>query len=89
MKKTIKVTELKDNVNRMLAESTCSPEGRETMCTILERVLMDTGNYNGFRYLIGSEVPVGELPGICHSETSNYYEWFPKGKFDSSRRSYF
>lgn len=67
-RKTIEVSALKDQINFMLANSRCSVEGRKSMMVILENVLMDTKNYNGFRYLGEKEVPAGEFPGIFDSQ---------------------
>ena len=63
-RKTFKVAEFKEQVNEMLATSTCSHEIREGMMTALEQVLHDTGNYYGFRYLDINQVPDGYAPGI-------------------------
>ena len=67
-RKTIEVSALKDQINFMLANSRCSVEGRKSMMVILENVLMDTKNYNGFRYLGEKEIPAGEFPGIFDSQ---------------------
>lgn len=67
-RKTIEVSALKDQINFMLANSRCSVEGRKSMMVILENVLMDTKNYNGFRYLGEKEIPAGEFPGIYDSQ---------------------
>ena len=64
MAKTIKVDYIKDQVNKMLAGSTCSPDGRQGMIQVLEALLHESGNYNGFRYMLPDEVPAGHLPGI-------------------------
>jgi hypothetical protein len=50
-RKTIQVEAFRTRINGMLAESTCSPAERGAMATILESVLMDTGNYRGYRYI--------------------------------------
>tara|TARA_Y100001937_G_scaffold10992_1_gene13348 strand:+ start:151 stop:345 length:195 start_codon:yes stop_codon:yes gene_type:complete len=34
------------------------------MIAVLENILHETGNYEGFGYLFYDEVPRGELPGI-------------------------
>ena len=67
-RKTFCVEEFKQSINRMLAGSVISPEERKSMIIILEDVLMQTGNYNGFRYLNEKEVPVGHKAGINISE---------------------
>ena len=67
-RKTFNVEAFKQSINRMLAGSVIEPEGRKSMLIILEDVLMQTGNYKGFRYLTEKEVPVGHKPGINHSD---------------------
>ena len=51
-RKTIKVEEVKILVNHMLLNS-CDDNrsGREALQTLIETILMETGNYNGFNYL--------------------------------------
>jgi hypothetical protein len=50
-RKTFDVDSLRDDINRRLAESTCEPEVRYGMISVLETVLRETGNYYGFCYL--------------------------------------
>jgi hypothetical protein len=66
-RKTFDVQEFKTSINRMLAGSVISPEGRKSMMIVLEDVLMQTGNYKGYRYLGENEVPFGHPPGINNS----------------------
>lgn len=66
-RKTIEVNKLKNQINFMLAKSRIDAESRRSMIVILEMVLMDTGNYNGFSYLGEKDVPDGHLPGIRNS----------------------
>ena len=63
-RKTVKTDELKLHVNEMLRTSTCSPDTRQGMMTVLVECLHATGNYHGFRYLHQDEVPYKEKPGI-------------------------
>jgi len=63
-RKTINIAELTASVNKMLSESTLGPEQRRGMITVLESVLLSTGNYRGFGYLTESEVPPGHRPGV-------------------------
>ena len=63
-RKTIKVEDLKNQVNQMLKTSDNNKEYRHGLMTVLESVLHATDNYSGFRYLLENEVPEGELPGI-------------------------
>ena len=80
-RKTFDVDQLRISVNSRLAGSVCSADVRSGMCSILEEVLHDTGNYRGFGYLTATEVPRGHLPGIIRDgensvfpdETRRYY----------------
>lgn len=67
-RKTFEVESLKSMVNEMIARShdDCggSVEYRESAASILSSVLMQTGNYKGFRYLTEKEVPSGQKFGI-------------------------
>jgi hypothetical protein len=54
-RKTIEVSALRDKVNQMLEAS--APEvtdGRTALAVLLESVLMETGNYSGFRFTDGN-----------------------------------
>jgi hypothetical protein len=63
-RKTIKVEQLVEIVNDMLKNSLEeSKERRQGAMNVLEAVLHDTGNYNGFRYLLAEEIVDG-APGI-------------------------
>ena len=51
-RKTIEVEQVKAIANAMLQNSDDDrAEGRVSVAVLLERVLMDTDNYKGFRYL--------------------------------------
>jgi hypothetical protein len=69
------VEDLKDFANNQLASSVryerqkesfegIDAELRKGVMVMIEAVLMDTGNYKGFRYLAQDEVPTGCTPGI-------------------------
>ena len=49
-KKTISVFWVQDEINRMLSLDTLDQKQKIILCTLLERVLMDTKNYAGFGY---------------------------------------
>jgi hypothetical protein len=51
MKKTIKVEELKNQLNEMLAHSSTAPDFRLGLCAAVEVLLHSTGNYKGFKYI--------------------------------------
>ena len=50
-RKTVEVGTLLHRVNYFLASKNTTAEEREVMCTFIEGVLHDTGNYRGYRYL--------------------------------------
>jgi hypothetical protein len=69
------VEDLKDFANNQLKSSVryerqkesfegIDAELRKGVMLMIEAVLMDTGNYKGFRYLAVDEVPTGCTPGI-------------------------
>ena len=55
-RKTVEVGTLLHRVNYFLASENSTAEEREVMCTFIEGVLFDTGNYQGFRYLDTDEI---------------------------------
>ena len=50
-RKTIEVGTLLRRVNFFLASENSTADEREVLCTFIEGVLFDTGNYRGYRYL--------------------------------------
>ena len=63
-RKTIKIDDLRIQINRMLKDSICESNIRRGMIEALTTVLFSTDNYKGFRYLQEHEVPFGQKPGI-------------------------
>ena len=60
-RKTIAVEDVKQLINGMLQNSEDSNQaGRDAAISILERVLMDTGNYRGFQYLTQEDMKASE-----------------------------
>ena len=55
-RKTIEVGTLLHRVNYFLENDRGTAEEREVMCTFIEGVLHDTGNYEGYRYLDTDEI---------------------------------
>ncbi|MBW2636013.1 MAG: hypothetical protein JRC86_00555 [Deltaproteobacteria bacterium] len=86
MRKTLKVKDLIDKVNCRNRHSTTTPEKRAGWNSILEAILLETGTYAGFGYLLRNEVPDGEKPGIIPdpTERGTNHE-FP----DETRRKYY
>jgi hypothetical protein len=50
-RKTAEVGTLLHRLNYFLANKNTTAEEREVLCTFVEGILHDTGNYMGFRYL--------------------------------------
>ena len=50
-RKTVEVGALLYRLNYFLASDKSTAEEREVMCTFVEGILFDTGNYEGYRYL--------------------------------------
>ena len=84
--KTIKVADLIAIVNRRNRSSTCSPLVRMGWNSLLEEVLVETGNYAGFLLLSPDEVPEDEKPGIVI--VPNVEEDTEVSYPDESRRKY-
>lgn len=82
IKKTISVKQLVDKVNEKNRLSTCSSDIRNGWNDLLEFVLRETNQYNGFGYLQQHEVPEGQLPGIIKSPEKSTYP-------DDSRKVYY
>ena len=55
-RKTVEVGALLYRLNYFLASDKSTAEEREVMCTFVEGVLHDTGNYEGYRYLDTDEI---------------------------------
>jgi hypothetical protein len=55
-KKTVKVKDLINRVNKMLDISTCSQEIRYGMIAVLETVLHDTGTYVGYNHILEGQI---------------------------------
>jgi len=72
-RKTIKVGEVLRQVNQTLRVTPDSPEWkhrREGLRSLLEHILHDTGNYEGFGFLDAEHLPEGFTPGIRRIETA-------------------
>lgn len=70
-RKTFEIDDLKQMVNSRLKESTCSPDERFAMASILEDVLHRTGNYRGFTYL--TPYPQDELARADFDDSRRFY----------------
>lgn len=72
-RKTVTIEFLKSEVNRKNRESTCDAKVRDGWNDLLESMLHATGNYNGYRNLLPTEVPKGHKPGMLEDRGA-----FPK-----------
>lgn len=55
-RKTIEVGKILKLANHFLANPNSTPDQREGVCAMLETVLFETGNYEGYRYLDTDEI---------------------------------
>lgn len=79
MRKTIEVSKLVDYVNaQLLNEDYGNKESRQALMSMLEHVLLETGNYAGFRYLTNNELRADTTPGVRYNgpEILDYPERF-------------
>lgn len=81
---TIKVAIVTEIANRLLAFSTKTQAFREGVAALLEAILSETDNYNGFAYLRQHQVTDDQLPGIIFDETPARNHQYP----DATRRKY-
>ena len=66
-RKTIKVSTIKNSLNGML-EQDIGVQSKATICCILENILMDTGNYHGFRF----DMPTDEAKEVTYNDETYY-----------------
>jgi len=75
MKKTVKVEDLKNQINDMLLNSKDDfQQGRSAVSIILEKVLMNADKYKGFGYLSKSDMQkssYGTSVGIVYDDNNN------------------
>ncbi len=93
-KKTLKVEALRNKINAMLNDShgEDTEHVRQGYINVLESVLHDTGNYDGFRYLDWSDMQhlENELPGVNFEKGSTLScEATRFVNTDETRRFYF
>ena len=78
-RKTYPVASLVSDANTMLAAPGSTRDGRIAIAILVERVLMDTGNYKGFQYLASEFLPAAE-----QTDTNVL-----RDGYDDTRRRYF
>lgn len=87
-RKTFDVEVMRENANRLLAlpdthgrVRDLTPDFRQGVISMIERILHDTGNYKGFAYL-SSELTTADQP---HTPNTTYL----RIGYDETRRRYF
>lgn len=80
-RKTVPVAAITARVNAMMAAPGSGSAPRAALAVFLETVLMDTGNYHGFRYLQSEYLPAEE------QDYANGHVLRPG--YDDTRRYYF
>lgn len=93
-RKTIEVGVLLYRVNYFLKNGyDTTPDEREVMCTFIEGVLHDTGNYEGYRYLDTDEIKYRYLDpdeikgnGLNHCNGSRRH-YFVSSKIDEDYKA--
>ena len=91
-RKTFEVETIREIANSMLRHESLygtddEPMFRAGVQALLEKILMESKNYHGFRYLDKGELPHGSTPGIRWSESGDYSEQF--ADTDHTRVYYF
>lgn len=88
-RKTIDLATMIQKVNERNKLSTCAPDVRRGWNDLLETLLLESGQYDGFSYLSRSEVPPGQAPGVLVERlTSNYTVEERFTGCDETRRHY-
>lgn len=75
MGNSVSVVQFVELINRRNRFSKDAPTVRQGWNSIAEEILLQTGNYKGFKLLGPNEVPNGQLPGFV-----------PEGSGDQTRR---
>jgi hypothetical protein len=84
VKKTIQVETVKKMVNHTLLHSPDDAKGeRQGLCMLLEKILMDTGNYRGFNYLTKEKMKESEY-GVSIGINSPAVELTIEKKFEGT-----
>jgi hypothetical protein len=84
-RKTVKLSDIIDSVNRKNMYSTCSPEIRQGWNAMLADILHQANSYAGFGYYTQDQVPEGHEPGIIRNDDMPCLNQFP----DETRRFYY
>jgi len=92
-RKTFSVEALRERTNAYLAnDAKRDGEARQALMTVLESILHETGNYNGFKYLTRAEVAISNAtPGINTTPDGQFIDDY-RARFagtDRTRVKYF
>lgn len=72
MKKTIKIDDLKNRINKYLSLETVTQEEKSGMAYVLETFLHDTNNYKGYAYLFDwNSMPQDKAKSIRYNRKYN------------------
>lgn len=87
MSRKISIETVVEEANSFLKHSDQpNTEGRQAICSFVERLLHKSNSYNGFRYLIASELAKpSDLPGIIPDYSNTRNNKYP----DQTRRAYY
>jgi len=84
-RKTIDIEKIVELVNATNSCEVSTKEQRNAVSFLLEDILHETGNYQGFRYLTSCDLPEGIEPGIVFDKSGEHNHVYP----DPSRIQYF
>ena len=74
-RKTISVRSVVDRVNNILATQDLTRDECAMLCTMMEGILFDAGQYNGYWHLRSNEVPNGIEPGIIFDDKEHNHKY--------------
>lgn len=71
-RKTLEVEKMRTWANNMLAGDWNSRDYKADVCTLIESILMESGNYKGFRFLSDAE----EAATLKPTDTAYYQRYY-------------
>lgn len=74
-RKTIPIASQVSYANEALRGNFGNQSYRRGIIRMIEPMLHETGNYKGFRYLLLSEIPIGNKPGINYVDNMPHPEY--------------
>ena len=82
--KTIRVADLLEYANHQLASDKIADEVKGGMCSMIERVLMNSGNYRGFSYIDGWKgEPTNKIHYTVKSNLREEYDRLEQKRIDA------